>query len=114
MSANNMDLVVVVCNEGYADLVMQLAKDAGARGGTIFSANGSLSPNTAKLYGIEIHPEKEVVFIISNHQTADKILSTIYDNAGSESPAMSIAFTLPVNNASSNLVDQFNKKEKEK
>ena len=51
--------IVAIVNEGFSDLVMEIAKDEGARGGTIISANGSVTEEATKLYGIGIHPEKE-------------------------------------------------------
>lgn len=105
--------IVAIVNEGYSELVMDVAKDNGARGGTIIPANSSVSEDARKLYGIGVHPEKEIVLILVNHDIVDKILKALYDKAGSKSEAMGIFFTLPVAHASENLLKQY-KKDKEK
>lgn len=106
--------IVAIVNDGYSDTVMQLAKFCGARGGTIIPANGSTSAEAAKLYGIGIHPEKEIVLILVDESLVNKIIELLYDKLGKDSEAMGIFFTLPVTHASDNLLNQYlSKKEEE-
>lgn len=104
--------IVAIVNEGYSELVMDIAKDNGARGGTIIPASSSVSGDAMKLYGIGIHPEKEIVLILVNYDIVDIIMNKLYDKAGSSSEAMGIFFTLPVSHASENILRQY-EKEKE-
>ena len=60
----NYELIYTIVNQGYSDVVMQVAKENGARGGTIYLANGTGGKEFEKFYGIEISPEKEVILII--------------------------------------------------
>ena len=103
--------IIAIVNDGYSELVMSIAKDNGARGGTIIPASSSVSSDAMKLYGIGIHPEKEIVLILVNYDIVDNILNKLYDKAGSNSEAMGIFFTLPVAHASENILRQY-KKEK--
>ena len=80
--------IVAIVNEGYSDLVMEIAKDEGARGGTIIPANGSVTADATKLYGIGIHPEKEIVLILVKENLVNNILGKLYDKAGTNSDAM--------------------------
>ena len=105
--------VIGIVNEGYSELVMEVAKECGARGGTIIPANGSVSQEAMKLYGIGIHPEKEIVMILVKDDLALKILDKLYDKAGTGTDAMGIFFTLPFSHASENILNQY-KKKKEK
>ena len=105
--------IVAIVNEGVSDLVMEIAKDEGARGGTIIPANGSVTADATKLYGIGIHPEKEIVLILVKENLVNNILSKLYDKAGTNSDAMGIFFTLPVTHASDNLLKQYKKENKE-
>ena len=105
--------IVAIVNDGFSELVMDVAKDNGARGGTIIPANSSVSSDAMKLYGIGIHPEKEIVLILVKDDMVDNILSKLYDKAGSESEAKGVFFTLPVTHASENLLKQY-KTEKKK
>ena len=92
---------------------MDVAKDCGARGGTIIPANGSVTADATKLYGIGIHPEKEIVLILVNEKLVDDMLNKLYDKVGSNSEAMGIFFTLPVTHASDNLLKQYKKEKNE-
>ena len=105
--------IVAIVNEGFSDSVMEIAKDQGARGGTIIPANGSVTADAMKLYGIGIHPEKEIVLILVNENLVNAILERLYDKLGSQSDAMGIFFTLPVTHASDNLLKQYNTKKEE-
>ena len=104
--------IVAIVSEGFSDLVMEIAKDEGARGGTIIPANGSVTADATKLYGIGIHPEKEIVLILVKENLVSNILSKLYDKAGTNSDAKGIFFTLPVTHASDNLLKQYTKENK--
>ena len=103
--------IVAIVNEGNSDRVMEIAKDCGARGGTIISANGSVTSDAAQqLYGLGIHPEKEIVLILVNESLVTKILENLYDKLGRSTEAMGIFFSLHVSHASDNLLNQYKKK----
>lgn len=101
--------IVAIVNEGFSDKVMEIAKEKGARGGTIIPANGSAGADAMKLYGIGIHPEKEIILILVNLDLVKPILEGLYDKLGMQSEAMGIFFTLPVTHASDNLINQYKK-----
>ncbi len=93
---NKGELIIAIVNKGYSDLVMAAAVKGGARGGTIFNAHGTGNPEMEKFFGVPIHPEKEMVFIIVDKKIKDKCLLNIYQDAGLESKGQGIAFSLPV------------------
>lgn len=106
--------IVAIVNEGNSDKVMEIAKDNGARGGTIISANGSVTTDAAQqLYGLGIHPEKELILILVDESIVQKILEGLYEKVGRNTEAMGIFFALPVSHASDNLVNQYKKKKEE-
>lgn len=104
---NKIQLMLVITNAGYSEEVMKIAKTIGARGGTIFNAVGSASIAAEKLYGININPEKEVTMILVSKDLTKNLLSALYDGVGSDTLAQGIAFTLPVEEATSNLIKQY-------
>lgn len=108
--ANKMVLIMVIVNSGYSEKVMDLAKTCGAKGGTIFNASGSVSVDAEKLYGISINPDKEVVMILVSNTLTNDLLNTLYDQVGMNSEAQGIAFSLPVDETTSNLTNQYKKK----
>ena len=95
--SDQKELIVCIINNGYSDLVMQAAKNEGARGGTIFHARGTSNSDAEKFFGIKVSPEKEVVFIVCYSDIKDNIISAIYKDAGLNTKGQGIVFTLPIN-----------------
>lgn len=96
MENNRYELILCIVNSGYTDLVMEAASKSGARGGTVVTARGSGNAEAEKLYGITITPEKELVMIVVSKDIKDKVLHTIYMEAGLDTKGQGIAFSLPV------------------
>jgi nitrogen regulatory protein PII len=88
------EMIYSIVNQGYSDIVMQAAKENGARGGTTYLANGTGAKEYQKFYGIEISPEKEVVIIIVERQIKDKIMKAIYEVAGLDTKGAGICFSM--------------------
>ncbi len=99
MQNNLYELVLVIVNKGTTDLVMSAAWKAGSTGGTISVARGTANPDMTKFYGINIQPEKEVVFIVVPKTIKDKVMKQIYDDAGLSTKGQGIIISLPINDA---------------
>ncbi len=95
---NSMDYEVIfaIVNNGYTDLVMNAAKRAGARGGTIINARGTGNKEIEKFYGVIISPEKQIVMILVPKDIRDAVLEQITLEANIHSKGQGIAFSLPV------------------
>jgi nitrogen regulatory protein PII len=89
-------LVLTIVNRGYAQLVMDAAREAGARGGTVLYARGTGIHATEKFMNIDIQPEKEIVLTIVRRSTVRKIMHDILEAGGLRTKARGISFTLPV------------------
>ena len=96
MQNNEFELILVIVNKGTTDLVMSAAWKAGSTGGTITVARGTANPEMTKFYGINVQPEKEVVFIVVPVDIKDKVMKTIYDEAGLSSKGQGIIISLPI------------------
>ncbi|MDE7439807.1 MAG: P-II family nitrogen regulator [Clostridia bacterium] len=94
-----MDYEVILCivNAGYSELVMDAAKEVGARGGTVMHAKGTANKEAEQFFNISIQPDKEVVMILVPKEIKDDVLHAIYKNAGLKSEGSGIAFSMPVN-----------------
>ena len=90
------ELVIVLVNTGFTELVMDAAREQGAHGGTVVHARGTGNKEMEKRFGVVITPDKEMVLILVNKKIADKVLSAIYKQAGLQTKGQGIAFTLPV------------------
>lgn len=90
------DLVVAIVNRGYADLVMDAALPAGARGGTVVHARGAGAREASQFFGITIAPEKEMVLILVRHDKKVPVMQAVTRGAGLTSQGQGLVFSLPV------------------
>ena len=93
---NGYEMILCIVNAGYSELVMEAAKEEGARGGTVIHARGTANKEAEQFFHIAIQPDKEIVIILVSSEIKDKVLHSIYQNAGLKSEGMGIAFSLPV------------------
>ena len=89
--------IFVVVDRGMAAFVMDAAKSAGAKGGTIINARGSGIHETQKIFAIEIEPEKEIVLILTDTAITENVTRTINENMKLSEPGNGIMFVLDVN-----------------
>ena len=89
-------LIITIVDRGYADQVMDAAREMGARGGTVLYARGTGVHETARFMNIAIQPEKEMVLIIVNNKSVKEITKAILEAAGLKTSGHGISFTLPV------------------
>ena len=90
------ELVLCIVNSGYSESVMDAAKKAGARGGTVVNARGTAGKEAETFFGISVQEEKELVMILVAQEQKDAVLGAIYDEVGLDSAGQGIAFSLPV------------------
>lgn len=91
----NYEVVFAIVNDGYTDLVMEAARGAGARGGTIINARGTGNKEIEKFFGVSIAPEKQIVMILVPKDIKNAVLTGIYQAAGLNSKGQGIAFSVP-------------------
>ncbi len=94
--ASKKELVICIVNHGFTDLVMESARKAGARGGTVLTGRGTGNKDMEKLFGVVITPEKELVLIIVDEDIRDAVLKEVNAGAGMNTNGQGIAFSIPV------------------
>lgn len=90
------ELIVVIAEQGYTNLIMDAARGAGAYGGTVIHAKGTGKEAAEKFMGVSLALEKEIIYIVTKTEQKNAIMSAIMKEAGLDSKAKSIAFSLPV------------------
>lgn len=90
------ELIVVIAEQGYTELIMNAAREAGAYGGTVIHAKGTGMEAAEKFMGVSLASEKEILYIVTKTEQKNDIMKAIMKNAGLDSKAKSIAFSLPV------------------
>ena len=93
------ELIVVIVNAGTTDVVMNAARAAGARGGTVIHGKGTGSKDAQKFHHISIADEKDVVLIVAAAEIKAAIMRSVLEKAGPGTVAGAIVFSLPVSEA---------------
>ncbi len=93
---SDWELIQVICNSGYAEDVMDVARKAGAGGGTIIDGRGTSKPDDLKFFGASLVPEKELLLILIEREKSEKILGAITAIPFMQEEGNGIAFTMPV------------------
>ena len=87
--------LTVIVDRGMADDVMDIARKAGVKGGTIMHGRGTGAEYTAKLFGMEIEPEKELVMMLMPSGLIDKVVDDLFRELKLEDPRNGILFVEP-------------------
>ena len=90
------ELLMVICNQGYSEMVMDAARTAGARGGTVIHARGTGQQKAERFLGISLASEKDIILIVTAIETKKDMIHQIMKDAGPETKAGAIVFSLPV------------------
>ena len=96
MKTNEHEVILAIVNAGYADEVMEVARQKGVRGGTILNARGVVKEDAAAFFGITLHADKEILMMVVEKTIRDDVLNAIYTEMGMAKKAKGIAFSLPV------------------
>ena len=99
MTTNNHEVIFAIVNAGYAEDAMRVAREEGARGGTIISGRGVANEKEATFFGIAVHAEKELLMLVVETEMRDRILHALYKQMGMQQKAQGIVFSLPVSEA---------------
>ena len=96
MTTNNHEVIFAIVNAGYAEEAMHVAREQGARGGTIINGRGVAREKEAAFFGFTIHAEKEILMLVVEKDIRDQVLHALYQQMGMQQKAQGIVFALPV------------------
>ena len=96
MRTDNHEVIFAIVNSGFAEEAMDVAREQGARGGTILNARGVAREKEATFFGITVHAEKEILMMVVEKDIRDNVLNALYSRMGMANKAQGIAFSLPV------------------
>ena len=96
MKTDNHEVIFAIVNSGFAEDVMDIAREQGVRGGTILNARGVVKEEAAAFFGITLHQDKEILMMVVEKSIRDNVLNAIYKQMGMAKKAKGIAFSLPV------------------
>ncbi len=90
------ELLIVIGSQGYSEMIMDAARAAGARGGTVIHAKGTGMQKAEQFLGISLASEKDIVFIVTATENKKEMMRGIMRDAGPSTKAGAIVFSLPV------------------
>ena len=91
MKTNDHEVIFAIVNSGFADDVMDIARELGVRGGTILNARGVVKEEAAAFFGITLHQDKEILMMVVEKEIRDNVLNAIYKQMGMAKKAKGIA-----------------------
>lgn len=100
------ELIIYICNAGFAYDAMEAARQAGARGGTILHGRSSFKKEKKSLLGMQLHTEKDCLLIVSLKQDKHTIMNAINAKFGVKSEARGLLFSMKVEDALGMTFDQ--------
>ncbi len=89
-------LIVSIVRKGWGDTVLEASMKAGAHGGTVLFGRGIGKNEQQRVFGIQIEPEKEVVFTVVPSNIKSAVLREIVRAAELTAPGHGLAFIVPV------------------
>ncbi len=93
------NLIVISVNEGYSDDVMQLARQAGATGGTVIKGRLADIEQFSELPDAVADEEREILCILAPLKVSQQIMTDVNREFGLTSHANGIIFAIPTEKA---------------
>lgn len=89
-------MIAAVINPGFSDTVMQAAKTAGARDGTIIHGRGVSDEESINQWGLGLQEEKEIVMIVAEADKKVAIMEAISEKCGINTEANGFVTAMPI------------------
>ena len=90
------DVIIAIVDKGNSEELIEVAKDAGATGGTVINARRSGMGDAIKFLDIPVQGEKEIIAILTKREIKHNIMNAINDSYGIKTQAHGIVLSLPV------------------
>ena len=91
----DQSLILIAVNQGHTDVVMDTAREAGARGGTVIRARWA-GPEDAQFYGISVQSEKEIIAIVTTSEKRNAIMEMIHKKHGLKTEAGAVVCSVGI------------------
>ncbi|MGI6719502.1 MAG: DUF1538 domain-containing protein [Anaerovoracaceae bacterium] len=93
------ECIVAVVNRGFAEAVVDVARQSGAKGATIVHGRGTDERQTVtmSIMNIELQPEKEIIFLVMNTPLSDAVATKLVNDERLEREAEISVYVAPAN-----------------
>lgn len=89
------ELIIVIANQDNTDEIMNLARNAGARGGTLLRAKGTAPEDVKKFFGVNISEDKDMIFIAAKTEDRKAIMTAVSSKNTADN-IIAVSFSLPI------------------
>ena len=95
MESDHLQITFIVPHGDACD-VMTVAREAGAKGGTILNAHGTYRGEDVEFFGMTLGSEKEMLIIVAEKDAAENILHAVKELAVFKKTGGGIIYTTEV------------------
>ncbi|MDY0275988.1 MAG: P-II family nitrogen regulator [Desulfomicrobium sp.] len=99
MVEGSWSLIITIVNKDWGNVVIDAAKEAGAKGATVLHGRGCGAENIPHLFGIPIEPEKDIVLNAVPTSISQQVMEAIAKSAALCKPGTGISLCLPLSGA---------------
>ena len=96
MKTKQYELIICSVNPEYSEKVVKTAKELGVLNSTSIKGRGTGTYETESFMGLEIQPEKEIIFLVVPKQHRRKVMQSIAETAGIYTESHGLIFSLPI------------------
>lgn len=89
-------LILIAVNQGHTDDVMDTAREAGARGGTVIRSRWAGAEDEGQFHGISVHSEKELIAIVATAEKRNAIMEMVNLKHGLKTEAGAIVLSMGI------------------
>ncbi len=93
------NLIIISVNEGFSDDVMEVARKAGATGGTVIKGRLASIEQFADIGKTDVDGEREILCILAPLKTSAQIMEDVNKDFGTTSAANGITIAIPTEKA---------------
>ena len=90
------ELIVVFVDKGMTDVVMDSAKAAGARGGTVIRCRDVSEAGERRVFGVSVQQEKEILMLVTPKKDKERIMKAVCATVCDETNQHTVAFSVPI------------------
>lgn len=95
-SAGKNSLILVTCSRGSTEAVMDTAKKAGARGGTVVKARWTGVEDLELSYDLKLQAEREVVAIVVPNEIRNAVMEAVNRQHGLKSDSQAMLCSMAI------------------
>lgn len=89
-------LILVTCSRGCSEDVMETARKAGARGGTVFKARWTGMEDVEQSYDLTLNEEREIVAIVIPAEIRNSVMEAINEKHGLKSDSQGMLCSMGI------------------